>query len=264
MIAPDHGSVTRGETTVFGYYTQEGLKVDESKRVIDVVKEIAEVVITPNGTALPVAQYLQYFLFTNEMQYTLVSKLSGGEKRRLHLLTVLIKNPNFLILDEPTNDLDIDTLNKLEEFLSDFGGCLILVSHDRYFLDKLVDHLFIFKGDGNITDYYGTYSEYKLLIEKQVKAENKISQNEASLKIQSKSFTAKEKTKLSYKEKLELENLEKEIALLESEKTELETSMMSGQLNYEQLDINSKRITQIIGILDQKTERWLELAAING
>lgn len=263
MINPDHGSVTRGETTIFGYYTQEGLNVDESKRVIDVVKEIAEVVITPNGTALPVAQYLQYFLFTNEMQYTLVSKLSGGEKRRLHLLTVLIKNPNFLILDEPTNDLDIDTLNKLEEFLLDFKGCLILVSHDRYFLDKLVDHLFIFKGDGNITDYYGTYSEYKVMVEKQGRAEIKTSQNEVSVKEEAQSVTAKPKTKLTYKEKLELENLEKEIASLESEKSELENSMMSGSLNYEQLEINSKRITNIMADLDHKTERWIYLESYN-
>lgn len=263
MINPDLGSVTRGETTIFGYYTQEGLNVDESKRVIDVVKEIAEVVITPNGTALPVAQYLQYFLFTNEMQYTLVSKLSGGEKRRLHLLTVLIKNPNFLILDEPTNDLDIDTLNKLEEFLLDFKGCLILVSHDRYFLDKLVDHLFIFKGDGNITDYYGTYSEYKVMVDKQGRAEIKTSQNEVSVKEEAQSVTAKPKTKLTYKEKLELENLEKEIASLESEKSELENSMMSGSLNYEQLEINSKRITNIMADLDHKTERWIYLESYN-
>jgi ABC transport system ATP-binding/permease protein len=263
LVQPDSGQLMKGDTTVFGYYTQEGLKVDETKRVIDVVKEIAEVITTADGSVLPVSVFLHHFLFTNEMQYTLVSKLSGGEKRRLHLLTVLVKNPNFLILDEPTNDLDIETLNKLEEFLSDFGGCLILVSHDRYFLDKLVDHLFIFNGEGNVVDYYGMYTNYKLEGEARLKEDNK--KKEIARRATKEMITEtvqKEKTKLTYKERLELENLEQEIEKLESQKMLLEKELNSGTLNYEKLESVSNQIAGLIELLDQKTGRWLELASI--
>ncbi len=257
-----NGGVIKGETTVFGYYTQEGLKLDENKRVIDVVKDIAEYIPTANGSVLPVSQYLYHFQFTNEMQYTMVSKLSGGEKRRLHLLTVLVKNPNFLILDEPTNDLDIDTLNILEEFLSEFGGCLILVSHDRYFLDRLTDHLFIFEGDGLIRDFYGSYTEYKLSTAVRQKEDDRTKEWErkTSKEIAVKTIQ-KEKKKLSYKEKLEYQKLETEIEQLEAEKSELEIVMASGGLNYEELEKSAIRVMKIIELTDQKTERWLYLAA---
>ncbi len=258
----DSGKVIKGETTVFGFYTQEGLKVDENKKVIDVVKDIAEVIITGNGSTLTASQFLHHFLFPAELQHTLVSKLSGGEKRRLLLLTVLIKNPNFLIMDEPTNDLDIATLNKLEEFLSDFGGCLILVSHDRYFLDKLIDHLFIFKGEGVIHDYYGTYSDYKLSNERLLKTQSK--SNAARKKAGKENpdlNVPKEKTKLTYKENLELAILEKEINELEKEKNNLEKVITSGDKNYEELETISKRIAAMIKEIDEKTTRWLELAS---
>ena len=256
------GKVIKGETTVFGFYTQEGLKVDENKKVIDVVKDIAEVIITGNGSTLTASQFLHHFLFTAELQHTLVSKLSGGEKRRLLLLTVLIKNPNFLIMDEPTNDLDIATLNKLEEFLSDFGGCLILVSHDRYFLDKLIDHLFIFEGDGVIHDYYGTYSDYKLSIESLLKKQNKSNATRRKAGKENPDLNVpKEKTKLTYKENLELANLEKEINELEKEKNNLEKAITSGDKNYEELETISKRISDMIKEIDEKTTRWLELAS---
>lgn len=258
----DAGKITKGDTTVFGYYTQEGLRVDENKRVIEVVKSIAEVFPTPDGSLLPVSQYLQHFLFTNEMQYTPVSKLSGGEKRRLHLLMVLVKNPNFLILDEPTNDLDIETLNILEDFLSDYKGCLVLVSHDRYFLDKLVDHLFIFDGDGEIRDFYGTYSEYKLRNEAQYRERGKTKDVERRISNEDKNTLAsKTKTKLTYKERLELESLELEIMQLEEEKSELEKGLTSGSLDYEKLESASTRITKVIELIDQKTGRWMELAS---
>jgi len=258
----DSGKVIKGETTVFGFYTQEGLKVDENKKVIDVVKDIAEVIITGNGSTLTASQFLHHFLFPAELQHTLVSKLSGGEKRRLLLLTVLIKNPNFLIMDEPTNDLDIPTLNKLEEFLSDFGGCLILVSHDRYFLDKLIDHLFIFKGEGVIHDYYGTYSDYKLSNERLLKTQSKSNATRRKAGKENPDLSVpKEKTKLTYKENLELANLEKEINELEKEKNNLEKAITSGDKNYEELETISKRIANMIKEIDEKTTRWLELAS---
>jgi ATP-binding cassette subfamily F protein uup len=258
----DSGKVTRGETTVFGFYTQEGLKVNENKKVIDVVKDIAEVIITGNGSTLTASQFLHHFLFTAELQHTLVSKLSGGEKRRLLLLTVLIRNPNFLIMDEPTNDLDIATLNKLEDFLTDFGGCLILVSHDRYFLDKLVDHLFIFEGNGVIRDFYGTYSEYKLSNEILLKQQNRLSVPKSkSVKGDKDKSVIREKTKLTFKEKLEMEQLEKEINVLENEKSNLERTIISGDKNYEELETISHRISDTIKEIEIKTNRWMELAS---
>ena len=249
----DSGKVNVGETIVYGYFSQEGLKLKEDKRVIEVLKEIADVVVLSNGSKISASQMLEHFMFNSEMQYTFVSKLSGGEKRRLYLLTVLMKNPNFLILDEPTNDMDLLTLNKLEEFLLDFKGCLIIVSHDRYFMDKLSDHMFVFKGDGIINDFYGNYSEYRDLQkneEKQSKFEEK------KKKIQNKKI---DKRKVSYKEKREYVELEKEIEKLESEKNELEESLLSPELEVDKIIENSKRLSDLVSFIDEKSLRWMEL-----
>jgi ATP-binding cassette subfamily F protein uup len=257
----DGGKVDKGQTIAFGYYSQEGIKIEEDKRVIDALKDIAEIIELGNGSKLSASQFLNYFMFTPDMQYTLVSNLSGGEKRRFYLLTVLIKNPNFLILDEPTNDLDLLTLNKLEEFLLNYKGCLILVSHDRYFLDKLSDHLFIFEGDGVIKDFYGSYTLYRNKLEederqksKQKAIEKKFNKNEKKLKPKQNS------KKLTYKEQQEYETLEKGIENLESEKSELESAISSGITDYEKLQEISTRIAQIISLVDEKTLRWMELA----
>ncbi len=258
---PDHGTVVTGDTIVYGYYTQEGIRVNETKRVIDVVKDVAEIIEVADGSRLTASQFLQFFLFPPSVQYDLVSKLSGGEKRRLYLLTVLINNPNFLILDEPTNDLDIVTLSRLEEFLTGFKGCLILVSHDRYLLDRLVDHLFVFGSHGQIDDYYGSYSDYKLgkdiaeEEEKQTDTENK-KRREVNEKASNNLTAGKKRT---YKEKQEYERLEKEIRDLEEEKTSLEECLNSGENDYEILEKASSRIGEIIILLDKKTMRWLEL-----
>ncbi|MCD6597769.1 MAG: ABC-F family ATP-binding cassette domain-containing protein [Bacteroidales bacterium] len=257
---PDSGEVISGETIVYAYYKQEGIVFDEEKRVIDIIKDIAEVVAMGNGSLVSASQFLQFFMFNPVMQYTPVSKLSGGEKRRLYLLTVLIRNPNFLILDEPTNDLDIMTLNKLEEFLSAFKGVLILVSHDRYFLDKLADHYFIFRGNGKIDDFYGTFSEYRL------KAKENITKKRALIQQTKKSENHKKKEnepvikqKLSFKEKREYNQLEKEIEELEKRKNELEESLNSGTLDYADLEKASKDLKEILELIDEKTLRWMEL-----
>lgn len=249
----DSGKVNVGETIVYGYFSQEGLKLKEDKRVIEVLNEIADVVVLSNGSKISASQMLEHFMFNSEMQYTFVSKLSGGEKRRLYLLTVLMKNPNFLILDEPTNDMDLLTLNKLEEFLIDFNGCLIIVSHDRYFMDRLSDHMFVFKGDGIINDFYGNYSEYRDLQkneEKQSKFEEK------KKKIQNKKI---DKRKVSYKEKREYIELEKEIEKLESEKNQLEESLLSPELEVDKIIENSKRLSDLVKLIDEKSLRWMEL-----
>ena len=260
LEAADSGKVNTGETIIFGYYSQQGINLNEDKRVIEVLRDIADVIEMSNGTKLSASQLLQQFMFSPEMQYTYVSRLSGGEKRRLYLLTVLIKNPNFLILDEPTNDLDLLTLNKLEEFLSDFGGCLIMVTHDRYFMDKLADHLFIFEGNGEIRDFNGTYSAYrteKELEEKQEK-ENK-SVEKAATPQQKPAEKPKEKKKRSYNEQREYENLEKEIEALEKEKRELETALSQGNKDFEELQKLSNRVSEVINLIDEKTLRWMEL-----
>ena len=252
-VQPDKGEIIRGETLVIGYYTQEGLKVNPGKTVLEVVKDIAEVIPMDKGKSLTASQFLNYFLFPPKMQQTPVAKLSGGELRRLHLLTVLIKNPNFLILDEPTNDLDILTLNKLEEFLSNFKGCLILVSHDRFFLDRLTDHLFVFKGNGEIKDFYGNYTSYRIAKEKESK-QTKIQEKKAPVK--------KEKNKqkkLSFNEKREYETLEKEIETLEAEKAILENTMNAGTMDYQELEKTASRIAELIKAIDEKTLRWMEL-----
>ena len=249
----DSGKVNVGDTIVYGYFSQEGLKLKEDKRVIEVLKEIADVVVLSNGSKISASQMLEHFMFNSEMQYTFVSKLSGGEKRRLYLLTVLMKNPNFLILDEPTNDMDLLTLNKLEEFLIDFKGCLIIVSHDRYFMDRLSDHMFVFKGDGIINDFYGNYSEYRDL-QKNKERHNKF--EEKKKKIQNKKI---DKRKVSYKEKHEYVELEKEIEKLESEKNELEESLLSPELEVDKIIENSKRLSDLVKLIDEKSLRWMEL-----
>jgi ATP-binding cassette subfamily F protein uup len=258
----DTGKIQTGETVIFGYYSQMGIKVSDDKRVIEVVRDIADYIPLANGTQLSASQLLTRFNFPPDMQYNYVKKLSGGEKRRLYLLTVLQKNPNFLILDEPTNDLDIPTLQVLEEFLADFGGCVIIVSHDRYFIDKLVDHVFVFEGLGNIKDYPGNYTEYREWKQDQ-KAEEKSVKLEAVVEIKSE-IASVEKPKqdsskrLSFKEKHELETLEKEIASLERNKTDLEIKL--GQTtNYEELNGISAVLKTVTEELDNKSMRWLEL-----
>ena len=257
---PDTGSVVKGDTIVLSYYRQMGVQWPGDKRVIDVVKEIAEVVYMKDGRTISVSQFLEHFMFPPSTQYKVIAKLSGGELRRLHLLTVLIKNPNFLVLDEPTNDLDLFALNKLEEFLIGYEGCLVIVSHDRYFLDKLTDHLFVFHGDGSVDDHYGGYSSYHF------QPKNTVVKEEKTGKVESKSRqTVAEpepvKKKLTYKEKLEYEALEPEIASLEEEKDNLEKEMNSGTLDYEELEKVSRRVTELMELIDQKMDRWMELGS---
>lgn len=254
----DSGKIDKGQTIVFGYYRQAGIPITDDKKVIDVAKDIAEVVQMGDGSSISASKFLEHFMFPPEVQYKQVGLLSGGEKRRLNLLTVLIKNPNFLILDEPTNDLDLLVLNRLEEFLMSYGGCLILVSHDRFFLDKLTDHLFIFEGDGKIKDYYGSYTKYSF-----EKKQKKISGDNQSRNMESetkrKDIRPKEKTKLSFNEKREYKSLEKEIEELENEKAAAEVIMNSGIQDYEKLNQLSTRIGEIIELIDAKTFRWMEL-----
>jgi ATP-binding cassette subfamily F protein uup len=248
----DSGKIKTGQTISFGHYKQQGIKLKSDKRVIDVLKAEAEVISLANGKTLSASQFLEYFMFPVEMQYNYVSKLSGGERRRLALLMVLIKNPNFLILDEPTNDLDLFTLNKLEDFLQSYGGCLVIVSHDRYFMDKLVDHYFTFEGNGLIKDHNGTYSEYR---EKTNKQKEPITTKEPKID----KPKTKNKTSLSYKERQEYNGLETEIEGLESEKKELENFLNSGITDYEVLREKGERIQEVIDAIDEKTMRWLEL-----
>ena len=249
----DSGKVNVGETIVYGYFSQGGIEIKEDKRVIEVLKDIADVIILANGSKISASQMLEHFMFTPDMQYTYVSKLSGGERRRLYLLTVLMKNPNFLILDEPTNDMDLLTLTKLEEFLMEFKGCLIIVSHDRYFMDKLTDHMFVFKGGGVIDDFYGNYSDFR---EKQKEEEKEL---KSVKKEKSSPVKNEDKRKVSYKEKYEYEQLEKEIATLEKEKEELEESLLSPTISVEDIIENSKRLSEVTNQIDEKSFRWMEL-----
>ena len=259
-VAQDSGTIEVGETVKWGYYSQDGLAFDEQMKVIDVVKNIAEVIPVGNKM-LTASQFLQHFLFTPEKQYSYVYKLSGGEKRRLYLCTVLMSNPNFLVLDEPTNDLDIETLQVLEEYLSDFKGCVIVVSHDRYFMDKVVDHIFVFKGEGDIKDFPGNYSDYRDWREEQRAIEAKAVAEKAAKSATAKpSYRSEEKRKLTFKEKREYESLEKEIEQLETEKALLEQEMSSGMLATEQLLEKSRRVQEIIDLIDEKSFRWLELS----
>lgn len=255
---PDSGKINRGDTIVFGYYSQDGMKnLKPQKRVIDVLKDVAEVITLANGKKVTASQMLNLFLFPPQMQHQYVEKLSGGEKRRLYLLTVLMKNPNFLILDEPTNDLDILTLNKLESFLADFGGCILLVSHDRYFLDRIVDHIFVFEGQGQIKDYNGSYTEYRLEQEQKVKDLKKETKSTES---QAKQRTEAPKTKLTFKEKYEFETLEKELEDLESEKAELEQQLADNPTDYDVISSAGERLGKVIEEIGTKSDRWLELS----
>ena len=255
----DSGKINIGDTVIFGYYSQQGIVLKDDKRVIEVVKDIADVIPMADGTKVTASQFLNVFQFPPSMQQTFVSKLSGGERRRLFLLTVLIRNPNFLILDEPTNDLDLITLTTLEEFLQHFRGCLLIVSHDRYFLDKLVDHLLIFKGDGEVQDFNGNYLEWRQAKDleaqkvKEEKDRSKQSKQEERNNVQAK--------KISYKEKLELEQLEKEIENLEKEKKELGKKLSEGTENHEQVFQWSLRYREVEVELDAKSMRWLELSS---
>ncbi|MFC2104029.1 ABC-F family ATP-binding cassette domain-containing protein [Bacteroidota bacterium] len=263
-IQADSGIVDVGQTVVFGYYKQDGIQFKEDQRVIDIVQEIAEVVTLGNGRQMGVKEFLNFFLFPFDMHYTPISKLSGGEKRRLYLVTVLMRKPNFLILDEPTNDLDIMTLAVLEEYLSTFDGCVIVVSHDRFFMDQVVDHLFVFSGGGDIKDFPGNYSHYREWLTKTEKEQKKevqaVSKKEPVRPAGGKPKTDKPKIKLSFNEKREFEQLEKNIADLENEKTKLEEDISSGITNNEDLIKKSNRIGEIIKLLDQKSDRWLELS----
>ena len=250
-LKPDSGKINVGETIVYGYFTQKGIQLKEDKRVIEVLKDIAEVIVMSDNKKITASQLLEHFMFPSNMQYTNVSKLSGGEKRRLYLLTVLMKNPNFLILDEPTNDLDLLTLNKLEEFLLDFKGCLILVSHDRYFMDKLTDHLFIFKGDGIIKDEYSSYSEYRTKLNKELKLEKK------KEKVLSESS---EKANLfSYENRKEHKSLERQIEKLEKEKKQMEDFFKDSNVSYDLMHEKGKELENLNNLLDDKLNRWMEL-----
>ena len=254
-VAPDSGTIEVGETVKWGYYSQEGLSFNEEMKVIDVVKDIAEV-IPVAGKMLTASQFLQHFLFSPEKQYSYVYKLSGGEKRRLYLCTVLMANPNFLVLDEPTNDLDIETLQVLEEYLRDFKGCVIVVSHDRYFMDKVVDHIFVFNGGGDIKDFPGNYTDYRYWRE-----EEKENAKPAEKSVQPKAtYRAETKRKLTFKERKEYESLEPEIMALEEEKSLLEQEMSSGMLDNDTLLAKSRRIQEVIELIDEKTNRWVELS----
>jgi len=258
----DSGKINIGETVVFGNYSQQGLQWKDDVRVIEFVKNIAESFPLASGGSLSAAQFLQLFLFEPDKQYTYISKLSGGEKRRLHLLSILFRNPNFLILDEPTNDLDLPTLGVLENFLSEFPGCLLIVSHDRYFMDRLVDHLLVFEGDGMIRDFPGNYTQYRLWLEmqEQLAAANKQTAKEVVVTETIPSKNTETKRRLSFKEKREFELIEKELADLSKEKETINAKLNSGQLPYEELQKLSQRIIDVSQQLDEKELRWLELS----
>lgn len=267
-VKPDSGQFDIGETVRFGYFSQEGLKFREDQKVIDVITEIADYIDLGGGRHMTASQFLQFFLFTPEEQHNYVYKLSGGEKRKLYLCTVLMRNPNFLVLDEPTNDLDIQTLQVLEEYLQDFAGCVIVVSHDRYFMDKVVDHLLVFKGEGEIQDFPGNYTQYREWCRLQPKTEGEGAEKKATkptAKEQPSATQKKEgKRKMTYKEKREYEQLTKELEQLENEQKTLEEALCSGQLSVEELTEKSKRLPEIKDEIDEMEMRWLELAEIEG
>jgi ATP-binding cassette subfamily F protein uup len=258
-LQPDSGTIDVGETISFGYYRQDGISFNQGDRVIDVIKEIAEVVDMGNGNRMTASQFLNYFLFPPESQYNFVEKLSGGEKRRLYLCTILMRNPNFLILDEPTNDLDIMTLNVLEDYLRNFQGCAIVVSHDRFFMDKIVDHLFVFEGEGQIKDFPGNYSDYREWVEEKEKEQRSPEKRE---KIAKPKAVKEGVRRLNFNEKRELEQLEKDISMLEKEKKVIEAAMNSGDCASEELVIKSQRHGEIRELLDEKELRWLELSEL--
>lgn len=273
----DSGKVNIGDTVVFGNFSQQGLVIKENMRVIEYVKTFAENFPLANGGSLSAAQFLELFLFTPDKQYTYLNALSGGEKKRLQLLTILFTNPNFLILDEPTNDLDLPTLAVLENFLSDYQGCVLIVSHDRYFMDRLVDHLFVFEGDGEVRDFPGNYTQYRLWIKDNEKKENKwdvLEQRKSKGESTESAVTSREtplankeqvvKKKMSFKEKREFEQLEKELPELEAEKKQITEQMGAGNLSFEDLNKQSARILEIDQLLQEKELRWLELSEMEG
>ncbi|MBR1412576.1 MAG: ABC-F family ATP-binding cassette domain-containing protein [Prevotella sp.] len=267
LVPVDDGHIVIGDTVRFGYFSQEGLQFDDQQKVIDVVRDIAEYVDLGGGRKLSASQLLQYFLFTNEQQYNYVYKLSGGERRKLYLCTVLMQNPNFLVLDEPTNDLDIVTLQILEEYLQDFPGCVIVVSHDRYFMDKVVDHLLVFRGQGEIKDFPGNYTQYReweklTSTTSNTSPTSQTSQTSQTSNAPKASYRHDDRRRLSYKEKREMEQLEREIAALEEEQHQLEQSLCSGTLSVDELTEKSKRLPQLKEELDEKSMRWLELSEI--
>lgn len=260
QVQPDEGRIVIGETVRFGYFSQEGLQFDEQMKVIDVIAVIADYVDLGSGKRLTASQLLQYFLFTPEQQHNYVYKLSGGERRKLYLCTVLMKNPNFLVLDEPTNDLDIVTMQILEEYLQDFPGCVIVVSHDRYFMDKVVDHLLVFKGQGEVKDFPGNYSQYRQWLAMEEAAT--VKDNKEPRGKTAKSYRHDDRRRMTYKERLEFEKLEKEIAQLEEEQHLIEDALCSGTLSVDELTEKSKRLPVLQSELDEKSMRWLELSEI--
>ena len=262
-VPVDSGSWDVGSTVKFGYYAQTGLKFDEGKKVIDVVRDIAEVVDLGNGQKMTASQFLQMFLFSPNQQYDYVGKLSGGERQRLHLCTVLMRSPNFLILDEPTNDLDIPTLNVLEDYLKNFQGCLIVVSHDRYFMDRVVDHLFVFHGDGNVQDFPGNYTQYRLETKGASASSEGARKAGYSLEVKSTKTKTEQKRRLSFKEKKELEELDKQIPLLEEEKAQLEALLSGGATLPDEIAKASARYKEVQDALDEAEMRWLELSEID-
>ena len=260
---PDGGRIVIGDTVRFGYFSQEGLKFNEQQKVIDIVRDIAEYIDLGQGRHYSASQFLQHFLFTNEQQYNYVYKLSGGERRKLYLCTVLMRQPNFLVLDEPTNDLDIVTLQILEEYLQDFPGCVIVVSHDRYFTDKVVDHLLVFKGGGEIADFPGNYTQYRQWVATApTPAKPKTAAPSKSATTAEDRHPVRERKRLSYKEKLEFERLGNEIESLEEEKKHIETALSSGRISVDEITSLSKRLPQLNEELDEKSMRWLELSEI--
>ena len=264
-VAPDSGRFDVGDTVRFGYFSQDGMKFRDDQRVIDVIADIADYIDYGGGKHITATQLLQHFLFTPEQQYDYVYKLSGGERRKLYLCTVLMRNPNFLVLDEPTNDLDIQTLEVLEEYLQDFPGCVIIVSHDRFFMDKIVDHLLVFRGEGEIKDFPGNYTQFRewesLKPKEQADAKNNAADSE---KKEKREFVGEQRRKKTYKEKCEFEHLEKEIAALEEEQKTIEEALCSGTLSIDELTEKSKRLPLVKDELEEKEMRWLELSEIDG
>ena len=264
-VAPDSGRFDVGDTVRFGYFSQHGMKFRDDQRVIDVIADIADYIDYGGGKHITATQLLQHFLFTPEQQYDYVYKLSGGERRKLYLCTVLMRNPNFLVLDEPTNDLDIQTLEVLEEYLQDFPGCVIIVSHDRFFMDKIVDHLLVFRGEGEIKDFPGNYTQFRewesLKPKEQADAKNNAADSE---KKEKREFVGEQRRKKTYKEKCEFERLEKEIAALEKEQKTIEEALCSGTLSIDELTEKSKRLPLVKDELEEKEMRWLELSEIDG
>ena len=261
LVKPDSGKFDIGETVRFGYFSQEGLKFDEQQKVIDVITEIADYIDLGGGRHMTASQFLQYFMFTPEQQHNYVYKLSGGERRKLYLCTVLMKNPNFLVLDEPTNDLDIQTLQVLEEYLQDFPGCVIIVSHDRYFMDKVIDHLLVFKGNGQIADFPGNYTQYREW--SQLKSKEETEKNSKTKEVKAKvNYHHDDRKKMTFKEKREFEQLEKEIEQLENECKKIEEDLCSGALSVDELTEKSKQLPALRELLDEKSMRWLELSEL--